>query len=207
MDLGTKIGIGAIVVAFIALVIGAVALGITGSDGAKGEKGATGPTGATGARGPTGTTGAQGPEGPNGENFISACFASISPSPLALPVSGVVVTDDACTTITIANANLVGGKYAAPVNQNMNVVLSYSLTNTVASANAIVVDLIFTKNGVNQRPTYRLPVAFTGIDRVSGIFSSVVPLDANDVLGYQMRFTSQFAGVNAQDLTFSGFAV
>jgi hypothetical protein len=185
-------------------VIGAVALGITGGDGAKGEKGEKGPTGATG------TTGAQGPTGPQGqagENFVSACFASISPAPLALPLSGVVVTDDACTTITIANVNLVAGKYTAPASQNMNVILSYSLTNTVPSANAIVVDLIFTKNGVNQAPTYSLPVAFTGIDRVSGIFSSVVPLDVNDVLGYQMRFTSEFAGVNAQDLTFSGFAV
>ena len=207
MDLGTKIGIGAIVVAFVALVIGAVALGITGGDGAKGEKGEKG---AQGAQGPTGTTGAQGPTGPQGqtgENFVSACFASLSPAPLALPLSGVVVTDDACTTITIANVNLVAGKYTAPVSQNMNVVLSYSLTNTVASANAIVVDLIFTKNGVNQEPTYRLPVAFTGINRVSGIFSSVLPLDVNDVLGYQMRFASQFADVNAQDLTFSGFAV
>lgn len=135
------------------------------------------------------------------------CFASISVGPVALPASSLTTLDNSCGNITIPNVNLVDGKYTAPRKQNINVVLSYDLVNTVVSGNTVVVDLIFTKNGVNQSPTYRLPAVVNGLERYSGIFSSLLPLDVGDELGYIMRFATIGAGTNALALTFSGFVV
>jgi len=81
--MGTKVAISAVCVAFIALVVGSVSLGITGAhaQGQQGKEGPTGPTGpsgvlgfsgvtgvvgATGASGATGATGATGGSGPTG---------------------------------------------------------------------------------------------------------------------------------------------
>lgn len=135
------------------------------------------------------------------------CFASISNAAFGLPPSGVTQYDDIAIDIRIANINLVAGKYTAPEKQNINAVLSYSITQTTATANSVVAELIFTINTVPIAPTYRFPINFTGIDRVTGIWSSLIPLEANDILGYRIRYTTANSGANASDMTFSGFVL
>ena len=87
-----KVAISAVCVAFIALVIGSVSLGITSTNGqgTQGKEGPTGPigtgglTGATGVTGVTGVAGATGPDGQrgatgaNGANGLIGVFSRTS---------------------------------------------------------------------------------------------------------------------------------
>lgn len=140
--LGLNVAISAVCIAFIALVVGSVSLGITSANG-QGQQGKEGPTGAEGATGPSGAIGFTGATGvavtgATGVNGVNGVSGAIGATGVTGVVGAVGVTGATGPVAPSLGVLVPFGGAGTAVNQyflyngTSSAVLSISTTNQFA---------------------------------------------------------------------------
>ena len=127
-----SVAISAVCIAFIALVIGSVSLGLTSVKGQEGPIGAQGATGPAGTTGVTGATGVVGESGQSGAIGPTGAIGPIGPT----GVVGVIGTTGATGPVAPSLGTLVSFGGSAGATQNLFFLYNGTLSATLTTNNA-----------------------------------------------------------------------
>jgi len=132
-----SVAVSAVCIAFIALVIGSVSLGLTsvkGQEGPTGAQGATGPSGVTGSSGTTGATGATGVVGESGVAGQTGQTGTIGPTG-AIGAIGAIGPTGVTGPVAPSLGTLVSFGGSAGATQNLFFLYNGTLSATLSTNN------------------------------------------------------------------------